>query len=74
MSFMLIYLLYALNVLLLVSNFLLFRLQSNERRFSLSMVQVLLGFPIMVGLYIYLSFDLKPRLVPLLLLLKMSLP
>lgn len=64
---MLIYLLYALNVVLLLSNFLLFRIESNERRFSLSLVQTLLGLPIMIGLYAYLSFDLKPQIVPLLL-------
>jgi putative PEP-CTERM system histidine kinase len=64
---MLIYPLYALNVIVLLSNFLLFRLENNERRLSLSLVQSLLILPVMVGFYIYLGFDLKPQFVPLLL-------
>lgn len=64
---MLIYPLYALNVIVLLSYFFLFRLLNNERRFSLSLLQSLLILPVLIGLYVYLGFDLKPRLMPLLL-------
>jgi len=48
---MLIHLFYALNLLLLLSGLLAFRLASGERRFSLSLIQVLLGLPLLAGEY-----------------------
>jgi putative PEP-CTERM system histidine kinase len=58
---------YALNLLLLLSTFLGYRLKKGERRFSLSLVQVLLGLPLLVGEYIYLAYHLAFRVAPLLL-------
>ena len=64
---MLIHLFYTLNLLLLLSCLLVFRLKQGERRFSLSLVQALLGLPLLAGEYIYNAYHLESRAVPLLL-------
>jgi putative PEP-CTERM system histidine kinase len=51
---MLITFLYVLNGLLLLSGILIFRLPSGERRFSLSLLRVLVGLPLLAGEYLYL--------------------
>ncbi len=58
---MLINFLYVLNGLLLLSGILIFRLPSGERRFSLSLIQILVGLPLLAGEYIYLVWHLEPR-------------
>jgi putative PEP-CTERM system histidine kinase len=61
---MVIHLFYTLNLLLLFSCLLVFRLKTGERRFSLSLVQALLGLPLLAGEYIYLAYHLGPYVVP----------
>ncbi len=56
---MLIQLFYALNILLLLSGLFGVRLESGERRFSLSLIQVLLGLPLLAGQYLYLAYHLE---------------
>ena len=51
---MLITLLYILNGILLLSGFLVFRLPGGERRFSLSLVQILGAVPLLAGEYFHL--------------------
>ncbi len=63
-----IYFFYVLNLLLLLSSLLVFRLKSVERRYSLSLVQVLLCLPLLAAEYIFLNYHLKPHVVPLLLI------
>ena len=53
---MLISLFYTLNILLLLSCLLAFRMESNERRYSLSLVQSLLGLPLLAGEYFYMAY------------------
>jgi len=65
--FMTIHLFYALNLLLLFSCLPVFRLKTGERRFSLSLVQALLGLPLLAGEYIYLACHPEPYVVPVLL-------
>jgi len=55
----LIPLFYALNLLLLLSGLLVFRLTSGERRFSLSLIQALLGLPLLAGEYGSLASHLE---------------
>jgi|GEM_PF-994835 len=64
---MLTHLFYALNLLLILSCFLAFRLKNRERRFSLSLVQSLIGLPLLAGQYFYLSYHPDAQAVPLLL-------
>jgi putative PEP-CTERM system histidine kinase len=61
---MVISLFYTLNLLLLFSCLLVFRLKTGERRFSLSLVQALLCLPLLAGEYIYLAYHLGPYVVP----------
>ena len=61
------YILHTLYLLLLFSNFLVFKLANNDRRFSFSLVQALLCLPMTVGLYIYAGYRLEPSIVPLVL-------
>jgi putative PEP-CTERM system histidine kinase len=61
-----LYFFYTLNLLLLLATPLVFRLKSIEHRFSLALVQALLGLPITAGLYIYAGYHLTPEIVPLL--------
>ena len=63
----LLYCFYALIILLVLSNLIFIHPASNERRFSLSLIQTLMGLPVMAGLYLYAGFNLKPHIVPLLL-------
>ena len=65
--FMIIHLFYALNLLLLFSCLLVFRLKTGERRFSLSLVQALLGLLLLAGEYIYLAYHPEPYVVPVVL-------
>lgn len=58
---------YALNLLLLLSSLMTFRLKEEERRFSLSLLQILGVLPLLSGEYIYFFYHLKPKLIPLLL-------
>ena len=55
---MLIPLFYVLNLLLLVTGLLVLRLDSGERRFSLSLIQSLAGLPLLAGEYLYLAHHL----------------
>ncbi|MEA2109177.1 MAG: ATP-binding protein, partial [Pseudomonadota bacterium] len=57
--------LYALNVLLLLSDLLIFRLSSGERRYSLSLVRILLALPLLAGEYFYLARYPEPRVAGL---------
>ncbi|MBW2079994.1 MAG: hypothetical protein JRI27_03450, partial [Deltaproteobacteria bacterium] len=60
---MIIYLFYTLNLLLLLSCLFAFRLKTGERRFSLSLVQSLLGLLLLAGEYIYLAYHPEPSVV-----------
>ncbi len=64
---MLIHIFYTLNLLLLFSCLLIFRLKTGERRVSLSVVQALLGLPLLAGEYLYLTYYQEQRIVLLLL-------
>ena len=64
---MLLYLLYTPFVLLLISNLISLYFDSDEKRFSVSMIQTMAGMPLMAGLYFYTSVNPKPEWVPLLL-------
>ena len=61
---MIIHLFYTLNLLLLLSCLFAFRLKTGERRFSLSLVQSLLGLLLLAGEYIYLAYHPEPHVVP----------
>ena len=54
---------YALNLLLLLSGLLGIRLASGERSFSLSLVQILLGLPLLAGEYLYLSYHFEAQAI-----------
>ena len=60
---MLIPLFYALNLLLLAAGLLVLRLDSGERRFSLSLIQSLAGLPLLAGEYLYLAHHLAASAV-----------
>ncbi|MDL2122107.1 MAG: PEP-CTERM system histidine kinase PrsK [Deltaproteobacteria bacterium] len=60
---MLIPFFYTLNLLLLLSGLLGIRLNSGERRFSLALVQTLLGLPLLAGEYLYLVYHLEAQAV-----------
>ena len=60
---MLIPFFYTLNLLLLLSGLLGIRLNSGERRFSLALVQTLLGLPLLAGEYLYLAYHLEAQAV-----------
>jgi hypothetical protein len=60
---MLIPFFYTLNLLLLLSGLLVIRLDSGERRFSLALVQTLLGLPLLAGEYLYLAYHLEAQAV-----------
>lgn len=61
--FMLIPFFYTLNLLLLLSGLLSIRLDSGERSFSLALVQILLGLPLLAGEYFYLACHLEAQAV-----------
>ncbi len=58
---------YTMNLLLLLSGLLGIRLDSSERRFSLALVQTLLGLPLLAAEYLYLAYHLEARAVQLVL-------
>jgi hypothetical protein len=64
---MIIHLFYTLNLSLLLSCLFVFRLKTDERRFSLSLVQALLGLLLLAGEYIYLAYHPEPYVVPVVL-------
>jgi len=64
---MLIPFFYTLNSLLLLSGLLGFRLDSSERRFSLVLVQTLLGLPLLAGEHFYLAYHLEAQAVQIVL-------
>jgi len=60
---MLIPFFYTLNLLLLLSWLLGIRLDSGERCFSLALIQILLGLPLLAGKYFYLAYHLEAQTV-----------
>ncbi|MEA1934708.1 MAG: hypothetical protein U9N60_09830, partial [Thermodesulfobacteriota bacterium] len=62
---MLIPFFYTLNLLLLLSGLFGIRLASGERSFSLSLIQILLGLPLLAGEYLYLAYHLEARTIQL---------
>ncbi|HBF42816.1 MAG TPA: hypothetical protein DDW42_04160, partial [Desulfobacteraceae bacterium] len=54
---------YTLNLLLLLSGLLGIRPNSDERRFSLALLQTLLILPLLAGEYLYLSYHLEAQAV-----------
>jgi hypothetical protein len=58
---------YTLNLLLLLSGLLGIRLFSGERKFSLALVQTLLGLPLLAAEYLYLAYHLGAPAVQLVL-------
>ena len=58
---------YTMNLLLLLSGLIGVRLDSSERRFSLALVQTLLGLPLLAAEYLYLAYHLETRAVQLVL-------
>ncbi len=58
---------YTLNGLLLLSGLLGLRLHSGERRFAFSLVQTLLGLPLLAGEYLYLAHHLEARAIQIVL-------
>ncbi len=64
---MLIPFFYTLNLLLLLSGLSGIRLDSGERRFSLALVQTLLGLPLLAGEYLYLAYHLEAQAIQLVL-------
>ena len=60
---MLILFFYTLNLLLLFSGFLGIRIDSGERRFSLSLMQALAGLPLLAGEYLYLAWHIELQTV-----------
>jgi len=62
---------YLINLALLSSGLLGFRMRSSERQFSLSLLRALFGLPILSGVYIYFAYDMQSELVPLVLFSEM---
>ena len=58
---------YILNLLLLFSGLVGLRMQSSERLFSMYLLQILSGVPLLSGMYVYVSLYLEPELMPLVL-------
>jgi putative PEP-CTERM system histidine kinase len=56
-----------MNLLLLLSGLLGIRLDSSDRRFSLVLVQTLVGLPLLASEYLYLAYHLNVRAVQLVL-------
>ena len=54
---------YTLNLLLLLSGLSGIRLDSGERRFSLSLVNTLLGLPLLAGEYLYFAYHIEMQTV-----------
>ena len=60
---MLIPFFYTLNLLLLLSGLLGIRLNSGERHFSLALIRILLGLPLLAGEYLYLAYHIETQAV-----------
>ena len=58
---MLITVFYVLNGLLVLSTFLTVFIRTSEKRFSLSLIQILYALPLLAGEYIYLAYHLEDR-------------
>ena len=59
---------YLINLALLLSALVGFRMRSSERQFSLSLLRALFGLPLLSGAYIYFAYDVRRyELVPLVL-------
>ncbi|RLB74414.1 MAG: hypothetical protein DRH15_15470, partial [Deltaproteobacteria bacterium] len=58
---MLVPVFYVLNGLLALSGLLALWLRSGEQRFSLSLIQVIAGLPLLAGEYLYLAYHLEAR-------------
>lgn len=58
---------YLLNFLLLFSGVLVVSIETNQRRFSLGILQVIAGLPLLAGEYLYLIYHLQLEVVQLLL-------
>ncbi|MFW8601159.1 ATP-binding protein [Desulfobacterota bacterium M19] len=54
---------YTLNALLMLVSVVGLRLKSNERLYSLALIQVLLGLPLLAGAYLYLTYFFTLRLL-----------
>jgi putative PEP-CTERM system histidine kinase len=64
---MLIPFFYTLNILLLLTGLWSVRLESGERKFSLTLIQTLLGLPLIAGEYFYLTSHLDIQTIQLIL-------
>ena len=62
-----IYFFYAMNFLLLLSGLFGIRLDTSERRFSLALVQTLLGLPLLAAEYFYLGYNLEAQAIQIVL-------
>jgi putative PEP-CTERM system histidine kinase len=59
-----LYYFYGFNFILLLSGLLTIRLSDGDRKFSLSLVRVLFGLPLLAGEYFYLAYYLKQTVIP----------
>ncbi len=66
--FVLTYLFYIPDLLLLLSGLWVFFLHPSDRKFSLALVQALLCLPLLAAEYLYLASHLRPQVIPLILL------
>ncbi|MFW6372701.1 MAG: XrtA/PEP-CTERM system histidine kinase PrsK [Thermodesulfobacteriota bacterium] len=57
---------YGLSIGVLLSGLLGFRLQTGDKRFSLSLLRVLMTLPLLAGIYYHLTFYSKIQTIPLL--------
>ena len=64
---MLIHFFYLLNILFFLIGLFGLRLNSGDRLFSLALIQVLLGLPLLAGEYFYLGYHLDATAVPVVL-------
>ncbi|MBU0944090.1 MAG: PEP-CTERM system histidine kinase PrsK [Proteobacteria bacterium] len=64
---MLISAFYILNLFLLCTGLVGFRLKSGDRQFSLVLIQILLGLPLLIGEYLYFSYHLLPEVLEIVL-------
>lgn len=62
-----IFLLYALNLCVLLSGLWAFRLSSSGTKFSLSLIQVMACLPLLAAQYFYMADNLQPQMMPLIL-------
>ncbi|NJL58744.1 MAG: hypothetical protein HC887_02920 [Desulfobacteraceae bacterium] len=62
------YLFYIPNILLLLSGLLSFRLKSNDSKFSLSLVQIMLCLSLLSTEYFLIDKDSRQQMIPIILL------